>query len=129
MEVIKTRTVEDVLKDGSPLEWYCGFGRTNLGITGVCYSKAFHEAFGGELTRNFGQWVHIGFVPRVFGIPEGQEEKFTPLIERMHRYAREVFKISGFWPEKIDGKRHALLMLFQGQQTAPFDVMLAGPFS
>ncbi len=129
MEVIKARTVEDVLKEGPPLEWYWGLGRTNLGITDIHYSNACHRAFGGELMCQFGQWQHIGVVPRVFGIKAGQEEEFTPLIEEMHECARKTFEISGFWPEEIEEKKQAVLLLFRGQYIAPFEVILVDPLS
>lgn len=129
MKEIKERTVEDFLKEGPLLDWYYGLGRTNTGITGVHYNDAFHQAFNGELSHHFGQWAHIGVIPTVFGLKPEQVEKYTPIIEQMHKHAQKVYELSGFWPEEIEAKGSALLTIFQGQKSAPFRVILLEPLS
>ncbi len=78
------RTTENVLKEGPPLEWYYGFGRKDAGITHIDYSDIFRQSFNGRLDRYFGQWSHIGVMPRVFGIPEGEEDQYEQLIMQLH---------------------------------------------
>lgn len=104
MKENQNRTVENVLNDGPSLEWYYGFGKTDKGITGINYSEIFRRAYNGELKHHLGQWAHIGVVPRVFGIPEGEVDKFEPLVMQMHEHALKVYEISGFWPEEIAAK-------------------------
>lgn len=123
----KVRTVENLLHEGPPLEWYSGVGRMDNGIMMICYTDSFLAAYRGELKIHFGDWCHKGVIPRVFGIPEGQTDRFDSLVEELHNLSRKVYEISGFWPEEIAEKSHALSIIYRGQKSAPFQVTLVDP--
>lgn len=127
MKEAQRRTVENILHEGPPLEWYAGGGTVDRGIVAIGYSDTLRAAFGGELSKYFSAWYHIGVTLHTFGVPEKQEDKFDAIIEEKHELGRKVYEISGFWPEEISTKCEALTIIFKGQKCAPFEFTLIEP--
>ena|SRR3989344_2870103 len=118
------RSVEELLASGPPNEWYAGYGRTDIGITGVNYSSIFNTLEDGRVRNPMEDWSHYEMSVRL-----GVARATRRIQQILDSATTEVSKLTGFSPEEILDKKNALSQAFQGQVTAPFEIYLVEPLT
>lgn len=99
-----------------PMDWFCGFGRKENGITIVTYGDLVKNFGDGEVGRHMGWWTHFT------GNPSGRwafrrRRLAAAAINAANNYVTGAL---GFSPREIMDKAHQLQDEYHGKDSAPF---------